>query len=73
MLLFYETLPESVVQTANSMVSIGSWVFSNGVDITEESSGLSIIFYIYNTVQNTAYLPKEVWYMYHIRTSYNDL
>ena len=55
MLVFYETLPESVVQitgNSNSMVSIDSCIFSNGVDITEESSGLSIIFYIFNTVQD---------------------
>ena len=55
MLVFYETLPESVVQitgNSNSMVSMDSCIFGNGVDITEESSGLSIIFYIFNTVQD---------------------
>ena len=44
MYLFYETeFP------TNSVMSIDSCVFRNGVDISEESSGLSICFY--NTVQ----------------------
>ena len=50
MYLFYETLPESAPGTTNSVMSIASCVFRNGVDISDESSGLSI--YFYNAVQD---------------------
>ena len=50
MYLFYETLPEFAPGTTNSVMSIDSCVFRNGVDISDESSGLSI--YFYNAVQD---------------------
>ena len=50
MYLFYETLPESAPGTENSVIRIESCMFRNGVDISEESSGLSI--YFYNAVQD---------------------
>ena len=43
MYLFYKALPESVVGSNNSLMSIDSCVFSNSVSIwEEESSGLSV-------------------------------
>ena len=45
MYLFYETLPEPVTGNTSSVISIDSCLFRNGVDISEESSGLSIYFY----------------------------
>ena len=43
MYLFYKALPESVVGSNNSLISIDSCVFSNGVSTwVEESSGLSV-------------------------------
>ena len=48
MYLFYETESESA--DTNSVMSIDSCKFRNGVDISEQSSGLSI--YLYNAVKN---------------------
>ena len=45
MYLFYETLLEPAPGTINSVMSIDSCIFRNGVDISDESSGLSIYFY----------------------------
>ena len=45
MYLFYETLLEPAPGTINSVMSIDSCMFRNGVDISDESSGLSIYFY----------------------------
>ena len=45
MYLFYETLPESITVNTNSVITIDSCVFRNGVDVSEKSSGLSISFY----------------------------
>ena len=47
MYLFYETLPKFEFDT---LMRIDSCEFRNGVDISEESSGLSM--YFYNTVQD---------------------
>ena len=52
MYLFYETLSESAPDTENSVMSILPCMFTIGVDISEESSGLSI--YFYNAVQDKA-------------------
>ena len=50
MYLFYKALPESAVGSNNSLMSIDSCVFSNGVSTwVEESSGLSV--YIYDGLQ----------------------
>ena len=48
MYLFYETLPKFEFDT---LMRIDSCEFRNGVDISEESSGLSM--YFYNTVQDS--------------------
>ena len=50
--LFYESLSESAPDTENSVISIESCMFRIGVDISEESSGLSV--YFYNAVQDKA-------------------
>ena len=52
MYLFYETLPESITVNTNSVITIDSCVFRNGVDVSEKSSGLSISFY--NAVEDKA-------------------
>ena len=58
MYLFYETLPESAPGTTNSVMSIDSCMFRNGVDVLEESSGLSI--YFYNPVQERVDISSQV-------------
>ena len=45
MYLFYVMLPEPATLNTNSVMSIDSCVFRNGVDLREKSSGLSIISY----------------------------
>ena len=57
MYLFYETLPESAPGTGNGVISIESCMFRSGVDISEESSGLSI--YFYNAVQGEVDVISE--------------
>ena len=55
MYLFYETLPEPVTGNTSSVISIDSCVFRNGVDISEESSGLSIYFYYPVDISTTVF------------------
>ena len=58
MYLFYETLPKFQFGNINSVFSIDSCMFRNGVDISEQSSGLTMCFY--NTAQDRPTLAMGV-------------